>query len=492
MIFPPPNAGPRSSSGARRGGDEFQDLFVWAAAMQLIRSRPDFASLEVERLGNGNFDDVVLRAIRGCDRLGQVKWSTNAASPFGDAYLTSVRGNGTSILQKTFSTFTALRTRDPLLEIITNRAGDPSHALLGELDGRTNQIPAHLAASGSKAVGTAIAAWAKHVSATPDDVWAMLGHLHFRLGRDVAGAGDRAAALMEACGLRHDATALELGLSAVKDWVIGGRREVSPADVLSAVDRLGLRAGPERAVLLIQALDWDPSPEDADEVLTWVDHFAGDSPRSRILPVDPAAWAAMQGELAAAVHRLEGDGNRSMLLKGTMRQATFFLVGALAPRTRDWSIRYTQRAFSGPARLWDTEAPRHEVPEPVVTEHDIGQGADIAVAVGVAADLTADVTHHLTSHRLPIGRLLSILPHAGPHDQSLPTPGRGVAFAQLVVGAVRTRLAGVPVDAKIHLFLAGPGGFAMVLGNRWNRLRETTVYEHRGAGLGYEQAFTVD
>lgn len=57
---------------------------------------------------------------------------------------------------------------------------------------------------------------------------------------------------------------------------------------------------------------------------------------------------------------------------------------------------------------------------------------------------------------------------------------------------VRSELARHPHPQRIHLFLAGPGGLALLLGHRWNRTRENVVYEHLGAGRGYTPAFTVD
>jgi hypothetical protein len=94
MVYPAASVGPRSATGVRRGGDGYQDLVVWSAALQLIHAGSKYRQLEVERLGNGNFDDVALRSTEGPDRLGQVKWSTNAASHFDEAYLTARRGNG--------------------------------------------------------------------------------------------------------------------------------------------------------------------------------------------------------------------------------------------------------------------------------------------------------------------------------------------------------------------------------------------------------------
>ena len=48
-----------------------------------------------------------------------------------------------------------------------------------------------------------------------------------------------------------------------------------------------------------------------------------------------------------------------------------------------------------------------------------------------------------------------------------------------------------PHTQRIHLFLAGPGGLALLLGHRWNRTRQSIVYEHLAVGRGYTTAFTI-
>ena len=47
-------------------------------------------------------------------------------------------------------------------------------------------------------------------------------------------------------------------------------------------------------------------------------------------------------------------------------------------------------------------------------------------------------------------------------------------------------------NPRVHLFLAGPLGLALLLGHRWNRERPTVVYEDVQNELTYEAAFTLD
>ncbi|MER6028548.1 SAVED domain-containing protein [Streptomyces sp. NPDC001851] len=45
---------------------------------------------------------------------------------------------------------------------------------------------------------------------------------------------------------------------------------------------------------------------------------------------------------------------------------------------------------------------------------------------------------------------------------------------------------------RMHLFLACPMGVAVLLGNRWNRLCQTVVYEDIKIDSAYEAAFTME
>jgi CBASS immunity sensor of nucleotide second messenger signals len=80
------------------------------------------------------------------------------------------------------------------------------------------------------------------------------------------------------------------------------------------------------------------------------------------------------------------------------------------------------------------------------------------------------------------------MPSEGAHNQSVAGPGQAVAYAQALRNAVRAQLETAPSD-PVHLFLAGPGGLALLLGHRWNRVAPITVYEDLGPGRGYVEAF---
>ena len=486
---PTPASGPPSASGVRRSGDHFQDLLAWAAALRVVQAGSDVYELEMEINGVGNVDDVVLRRTNRGDSMGQAKWATTTASKVDESFLTEQSGNGRSLLRKFYASYQRVQNpdRQPTLELLTNRGLDTDHALLGHVDGRTDLLVpyAEAAPAGGKA-GKALQSWADHVGASREALLEVLEHLTFRTGLTLSSERDRAQVLMSAAGLRHDDVALSQGLAAVAQWVRGGRRTLTPDDIATTIDGLDLRQGSPRALLLVQAIDRDPHPEDALAALDWVDFYDGDAPGNRVQPFEPSAWVTMAEEVNATAGRLESDGWKDILVRGAMRQATAFLVGAALPDVRGHRLHYMQRG-----QEWSTDAPRVAVPPIQASEIRIADGADLAILVSIAADASADVAHYLTEIAAPVSELVVLTPAGGAHDQAVTGSGQAVAYAQQFRQAARAAVSARPGTEKVHLFLAGPGSFALLLGHRWNRVRPALVYEHLGIGRGYTPAFEI-
>jgi hypothetical protein len=489
MTTPRPAEGPASRSGVRRSGDAYQDLIVWGAAMRVIGPDSQFTQVEMEINGIGNVDDVVLRSPVG-HRFGQVKWATTTASQVDEQFLTASAGNEKSLLQKLYASYHRLCTTNdtPTLELITNRTLNSTHPLLGHIDGRTDMLMPYAGlADPATEAGKGLQAWADHVRATRDELLEMLSHLIFRTGLTVSAERDHVQTLMIAAGLDGSEDALQRGLDCVASWVTGGKRIVPAAEIRETVDRLGLRRSDPAAILVVQAIDTDQHAGEATIALNWVDLFDGDRPALRFQPLDPAAWIQMDNDLMGAATTLENVGWKSTLVRGAMRQATFFRVGTVLPAVRNHALRYVQGS-----QLWSTDTPKAPIALPQTSSTYIGAGADLAVAVGVSVNPTTAVLTYVRDAELSVDHLLTVLPAAGADDQAVASAGQAVAYAQTIRDLVREDLESYADAAFIHLFLAGPGGLALLLGHRWNRARPTIVYEHLGPGRGYTPAFTAD
>jgi hypothetical protein len=492
MTQPVPAAGPPSASGVRRGGDSFQDLLVWGGAMRVIGPRSPFTQLEVESNDAAHVDDLVLRPATPAAAAvyTQVKWTTNTAFRLDEPYLFARRGSGRSVLQKLYTSYVDLSANGskPQLRLVTNRPLDGAHPLLGHVDGRTDLLMPYAGqADESSVAGQAVDVWAAHIGADRRHLLEMLEHLQFHPGRAVTAEREHVRALMVAAGLDDSDTALQHGLNTVARWVEGGQRVVTAEDIQNAVGESGLRRAEPSAILVIQAIDTDPHADEATVALDWVDLFDGDQPSTRVQPREPSGWQRIDHELTEAAAALESQGWTSTLVRGAMRQATFFRVGTALPAVRGHTLRYLQGR-----QLWSTDTAKKPVPAPAVEREPLGLGGDLAIAVGIAVDPTAAVVDYLHREAIPVTELITITPVRGADDQAVADAGEAVALAKQIRDLARQELDRRPAADRIHLFLAGPGGLALLLGNRWNRIRPTVVYEHLGAGRGYAPAFTVD
>jgi hypothetical protein len=458
--------------------------------MRVIGPASQYSHVEVEINQAGNVDDVVLRSRSDHgDLYGQVKWATKPADLITDDYLTTPprNGNSKSLLQKLYNSHVKLgqHNRNHTLQLITNRALDGSHPLLGHVDGRTDLlIPYASQAAATTTAGKTVDRWANHVDATRHELLNMLAHLEFITGRTISAEQEHVRTLMLAAGLDGSDQALEHGLNTVARWVVGGKRMITEQDINDAV--AGLQRQPPSALLIVQAIDTDPHADEATVTLDWVDLYDGNDPRTRMQPRNPDSWHTMDQELMAAAATIENEGWTSTIIRGSMRQATFFRVGAALPHVRQHTLHYLQRGHT-----WSTNATKAAIPQPATRRTQLGLGNDLAVAVGITVDPTDELAAYLRSAHIPIDHLITVIPATGPEDAAIAGPGHAVTYAEQTRNLVRTELTRHPHAELIHLFLAGPGGLALLLGHRWNRTRKTLVYEHLGVGLGYTPAFTI-
>jgi hypothetical protein len=111
---------------------------------------------------------------------------------------------------------------------------------------------------------------------------------------------------------------------------------------------------------------------------------------------------------------------------------------------------------------------------------DVGGGNDLALAIEVAADAREDVAAFVAAERLPISAVVGLAPADGPFDQAVADPSNAVGIARALRDAAR-RVVREREATRLHLFLSGPGGLALLLGHRWNGFPSTIIYEHLGA-----------
>ena len=485
-----PAPGPTS---VRTTGDYYQWLTAWEACLILLRenaahSDNSVRSVGVELDGVGNLDDVVLLRETPPSTYIQVKYAVDSTTPVNEEYLTKPStSGGPSVLKKIAKAWSQLAVdgQSAELVLVTNRTPDQSDDLVSVRDARTGLLMPKAGGGGPKSrLGLARARWAKEAGLTEDELLALLSVLRFDWARDLVRFEETLQLLMAVTGLRHDAQAMKDGASWVAEKVREGRRELTLEMVRSAVDTLGLKSGPARAVLSIATLKPDPLADDADHRIDWIDRFDGDSDYSKRRPLPPNTWRQLQADIEAAPGRLP-IGSTAISVTGSFRLAPAFLVGTAFRMVTGADLAVMQRG-----QLWSTSDPYDTALAPGAKEYRIDQGDALAVAIAIATDPTEDVLTYLREQDVPVSKLIVLTPpDTAAKDGSVPD---NAAANALAVG-IRDRLrrATRPVR-RMHLFLACPMGLAVLLGHRWNRLCQTVVYEDIKVDEGYEPAFSVD
>lgn len=480
------DAARRSPSAARIAGDYYQHLVAWNESLEALRSHNDLIGITVEHPDAGNVDDIVVHRLTGPCLYTQVKHAVDATTPVGQRWLMTPRTSNpasSSVLQKLHRSWRDLVTHDrpPELRLMTDREIDPNDPVTSHLDRLTEllvpDISHHRAADGRTL-------WAEHLDISEDELVEFLGSLRFETGRTIRSQEQRASTLMSAMGLNSDQRAIDSAVGLIRDWVQRRERTLTPDELHDwARQRVGQQTMPG-AVVVVEAIDRDPHPGDADERISFVDAYLGDEPFERRQLRDPSRWSHIGAEIEYAAQRLRSAGTRRVVVRGAMRLPAWFAVGAAFRDVRGFETAGLQKEA-----IWSSED--LNIPGAVQAEtFTLGAGPDAAVAVGIAADPTPEVSDYITTSDLPVGSLMSIFPDGGPSPAAVPDSSTAAATAVAVRDAVRDLLRATSV-AHIHLFLATPGALALLLGHRWNAMRSTTVYEHLGSGNGYTPTFLV-
>lgn len=444
-------------------------------------------AIGVEADGVGNVDDVILYRKKPLHTYIQVKYAADSSSPVNEDYLLRSSGQGgPSILRKIAQAWQKLAVDGaPVdLALLSNRSPDPRDPLISLRDSRTQLLVPKAAQQGPRSKkGQARSRWADGIGMSEENLLDLLRVLRFDLARDVVHLHEHLQMLMFAAGLRFDEEAMHAGADWVARQVADGQRRLSLADVREAIRSLRLEIGSSRAVLSVATLKPDPMAEDADYAVSWVDRFEGASPYAKRRPLAPATWSQLQMDIDAAPLRMP-PGTASIAVTGSLRLAPAFAVGAAFRMVTGVDLAVAQRG-----QMWSSAAQYSIVPALDVEEHALDLGSELAVAIAVASDPTEDVLDYLWEQHVPVSRLLVLRPSGGAKDNSIPDAATASALAVGIRDLLRRACRAHPA---IHLFQASPMGLALLLGNRWNRLRPTTVYEDVNRQQVYEKAFVVD
>lgn len=472
-----------SASGARLTGDDTQHAIAWYHALRAVHPRAGITSIAVEAANAGNVDDVVVRHVAVADEYIQVKAAVAATEPATTTWLSAPTTRGASILRRfhAFYVQAAAGGRTPRLQLITNRSIDPQDPILTLRD-RRDLVADRLRRADSNTVVAARLALAEHLGVSEEETCSFLDCVRLRTDASEAVWVEQIQHLSLGLGLQATDAAVRLGVSEVREWVKASRAEKTPADIDEAIDRLDLRVADPWESLVVQALDREEEADDATAVLDWVDRFMGEEARTRRGLHDPDEWnTVLRDELTAAERALR---SKRVLVRGQARLPVWFATGAILGRTRGYHVAIVQNG-----ELWSTDRTPPTAPT-VTTEslRDPVPGEPLALSVAISADPSDDAARHLAAYAPTAGHLRVALT-AGIGSHALMGADHAWAAALAIRNEVR-RIAASTRPSLVHLFLAAPGGFALLLGHVWDRVPDTQTYEDLKMN-GYQPAFLV-
>ena len=469
---------PPSSSGARIGGDDLQHLVAWYWCLKMLTATSNIVAVCVEADVHGNLDDVTVEYGDGRRHYIQVKASVSAAGLVNAGWLMDRRSQSArSLIQKLYDSWDGLGRPNDGVELVTSRLTDPDEPLLRGLD-RKNTIGAALRRATDQKLSEARARLASHIECTEEDLCDFFDVLAFRTGQTEAEWASRIGDVAMGAGVCSDLPAVLAALGWVREWVKDTRDPRGTDKVTAAIDELGLRVEPPRALVVIQGIDLVPA-DGAVETLYWTDRFRGDRPEMRRGLVDPADWnGALTDDLEAMKARLAARQCRRVLLRGALRLPCWFAIGATLREVADFDIAMDYRGRLWPADMTDLTLPVIQVR----TDDAIGDGRTVVV-VAISTDATDDVRSALVDNRT--GRLVTVGLPEGPSPSSLKGPTEAMAAAVAVREWVRRNVR----NSEIDLVLMAPAPFALFLGYVWDRIGPTTIHEDLLSS--YEPAFRL-
>lgn len=404
-----------------------------------------------------------------------------------DWFITAGRPKGKSPLQRFVSSWQLLKAKGklPELTLFTNRVLDPEDPILKLRDGLRATVGPRLQleAPGSRA-RKQLAAWAQHAGVDESELIGLLSNLGIKTDQGAwSGLLEATRDRMGFLGLKTGDVDAEAGVTAIRGWVKTGVRTAGRDELQGEIERRGLRADKRYVTLLVEAIDHAPWPEAAQVRLDWVALFAGSEPRARRQLHDPSGWSAkLRPELVAAARALAAAGGDRVVVRGYMRLPLWFLCGIELPDTRGHHVASVQRG-----QWWTSEAARAPF---ALTEKatDLNQGKDVAIGLSVTNSISTDVVTYCTRSAIPVSKYVDISPAAGVGPNAIPDAAAGASWAVAVRDAVRGVVRTLD-GSRVHLFISGPAGGALLLGHVWNRVGPTLVYEDLSPG--YAPTFEI-
>jgi hypothetical protein len=482
-------------SAARLEGDDYQHLFSWYEALQLLDSNAPWECAHVEHPSAGAADDVVLSPRSGSGvptRYVQVKWHVAHGQTYSFDSLCEVVSGSKSLLEKLFVSWKRLRSQGAIeVWLVSNWSFAPD--LGGFIDAKANVLRDDFFDGGptSKA-GRARATWTTALGATSEELDAFCRALRFRLGYgSISELEGQVDDRMARHGLQTGQNARSIAVGLVRKWIEvgGGAKLITAASLRTAIKGADLEARSADApplVLWIHGWAKRTYEVNATTELDWTTFF---DVTSRRVPTQTDWDNVLRPALVDCRKQFTTMPVKPCIdFRGKLPLTTLIAVGAEFPEVAGFSFR-AEQPTRGETSLWRSNAPPTARRFETAQEAGDAAGRHLLVVLSITGDARKDARELIA--RIPGGvkAVVFAAPEGGPGDGAIGSAGDATALAVAAKNLIRA--ARQEHDAvETHLVVYAPATYCLFLGQRLNAVGDVVTYERAVAG-GYQASLIV-
>lgn len=491
-------------------GDSYQSRFFWIHAASLLDpEKPEVVEVTFEADGPKAFDDVVVRYDPGRPRASgpgritvdyhQIKWHVDSSGRFGFEDLTSpafIGATSVSILERLKMAKACAEEGAAFHLITTDRVtdGDQLGRLISQVDGSLRLQVLKEGKTDKSSMGEVRQCWREHLKLSSDEeLYALLDGLHITEGH----------ATLEK--LRHEVSVKFrlVGLVGAENETAFIYDEAAKQLLIKDVNRFDRATFQQwceteqwflpkkviaRRSVALSTFPLRPTPAhmreaSADNTLSLVDRFEGRHLRAGV------TWADLKEPVVGFLRgRLAGQPAMRLFLE--THSSVAFLAGS-ALRFKDGAdVEIVQKGDRNPGIVWDSND-GCEGPPPVIISQTIGNGSDIALAVGLTRDPTKMVMDYVQMRLPHVGTVVHVAPAGGVSQSAIAGGQHAASMAAAISEAIRAiRQPG----GTVHIFLVAPNTFSFMLGQQAEAMGRCIPYEFDFSGQtdgSYQPTFSI-
>ena len=477
-----------NQSTVRLEGDDYQHLYSWYEALQLLDDDSVYDHAWVEHPAAGSADDVTLHPKEGlpvAPRFMQVKWHTDHRQAYSFASLLEVQTGARSLFEKLFDSWKALKaSQEQQIEVwlVSNWNADANS--LGKFLKDSYSLSEDFYTDGPRSeAGRARNLWTERLDTEPETLFAFCREVRFLFGLGSLLLTKMVDDAMRGHGLRTGKAARELAVMQVREWITeGAGRRITRKSIQDAIARRGLKAvriEEPKVCLWVHAWAKQPFNHRATVERDWCAHY---SYGEKTLP-SPQTWkGTLWPDLKNACAQVTRKGEEKLIdIRGFMPMTLGLAVGRAFPKALGYTLRVEQsNRHTNTTELWRSDAlaspDRSLVPAPL-EEDSWSASGDILLALCLSAD-PSPLLQSLYRRGL-FGRLRAAFiarPHGGPGQTALRGEGDACALALQTKDFLQAALNRYTLR-RIHLLPVAPLAFCIFLGQFLTGIGPVVTYE---------------